>query len=986
MAKEKIEKYDLISEGAINTWEKLNLLLGKTEKQLLSLIEVGPKLDKSLKGSTNIETVSKNIDRISKSIEKLIDVQKKLDTLNKNIINLNKKKIQEEEKAARVAKAAANEVKKAREIEERATLKAANASAKFNAEIDAHAKKMHAAKQSGNTFRNGLNNLIGSLKGLLLAYVGVNSVMGVFGSILNNTKKLDSLDFSIRKVIQDNIEFTQTQNYLNKLIVDYGLNLFDTTQSYIKFRAAIGATNLSVEEGQSIFESFAKTSAILGLSQEQTNGVFLALEQMISKGKITTEELRRQLGERIPGAFNIMANALGVTVVQLDKMLRKGEVLSEEALPKMAREMEKTFGIENVTKVDTVVAAQERLNTAWTNFVKILEGSGVFIKAYNTLADAMSRINQAITPDKNIISKRSADLVSGVVGKLSGITDEEERRKILIEEVNKLYEKRVKLDKILTEYDKKRPGLIEKTLSFLNRGLGLGGQFTSAINFEDMYQDTILDNKAYSDAIKAIKENFDKFAKVPIKKIIPGDDEEDGKDKFASRFQIFKARLESEFNAYKESREMMRRQAYVIKRDQGASELELEQVDAGLKMDLEKDLLDYREGMYTKLLNFAKGREKQTTEVIKAQNDDRADYAKKYTDFLIKEDDRAYSEHVRSLKAIKDADLAAIEERMNAALFTSQHKLTGDIKNAKPRDFDNIYSQNVIESLLITKSSLEQMLEVENLTSEEILNIKNNLFNAEKALEEAKRSEYEKTAKQKAELEKRTFELSVNAINSTFDLLSSFQQGRMQQLEYDYEREKNLAGDNVDAKIAAENKYDKEKRKIQRRQAILNKVSSAFSIIADTAQAIMATLAETGFFGAPLIPFIAGIGAVQLATVLAQPIPAYEEGGRHEGGIARFSEHGKSELFIPDNGIPYLTPEKETISNMPKGVFVPHNITKEILSNSVSNNDASLLSGIQLTETNMILNKIANKEETIINKGFKIVKKSNIFGKYATGN
>ena len=58
--------------------------------------------------------------------------------------------------------------------------------------------------------------------------------------------------------------------------------------------------------------------------------VFLAISQMISKGKVSAEELRLQLAERMPGAVNIFAKAIGVTTSELDKMLQEGKVGLED--------------------------------------------------------------------------------------------------------------------------------------------------------------------------------------------------------------------------------------------------------------------------------------------------------------------------------------------------------------------------------------------------------------------------------------------------------------------------------------------------------------------------------------------------------------------------------------------------------------------------------------------------------------------------------
>ena len=151
-----------------------------------------------------------------------------------------------------------------------------------------------------------------------------------------------------------------------------------------------------MKDTKQIFDSVSKASSVLGLKTHELEGVYLALEQMLSKGKVTTEELRRQLGERLPGAFGIMADAVGVTVSELDKMLKKGEVLSSEALPKFAKALEKAYNIENINSVNTLAASQSRLTAAWESFVFSVENKSGFISnfftaTFNLLADSLKQ-------------------------------------------------------------------------------------------------------------------------------------------------------------------------------------------------------------------------------------------------------------------------------------------------------------------------------------------------------------------------------------------------------------------------------------------------------------------------------------------------------------------------------------------------------------------------------------------------------------------
>ena len=156
----------------------------------------------------------------------------------------------------------------------------------------------------------------------------------------------------------------------------------------------------------------SKAAGVLGLRAHEVEGVFLALEQMLSKGKVTTEELRRQLGERLPGAFGVMAQTvqqlnpdIEVTVQTLDDMLKRGQVLSAEVLPKFSQVYNETFGIDKVHKVETLAAAEQRLSTAWTKFVYDVEqGNSILTKAFTGFYDMVSGLLNELSDDLTIMA------------------------------------------------------------------------------------------------------------------------------------------------------------------------------------------------------------------------------------------------------------------------------------------------------------------------------------------------------------------------------------------------------------------------------------------------------------------------------------------------------------------------------------------------------------------------------------------------------
>ncbi|RLA04917.1 MAG: hypothetical protein DRQ47_02495, partial [Gammaproteobacteria bacterium] len=208
-------------------------------------------------------------------------------------------------------------------------------------------------------------------------------------------KTFDSLHFALVKTSGSMMEAANSQRFLFRLAEDFGVELVATTERFIKFSAAARQSGLSIKDTEAIFKSMTKAAGVLGLKTDETRGIYLALEQMLSKGKVTTEELRRQLGERLPGALGIMAASMGVSLTQLDKMLKKGEVLSAEVLPDFALAVEAAYGIETVDKINTVVAAQNRMTTNWQKFVKSFTEDDSKIKATMTMwYDFWSRVGR----------------------------------------------------------------------------------------------------------------------------------------------------------------------------------------------------------------------------------------------------------------------------------------------------------------------------------------------------------------------------------------------------------------------------------------------------------------------------------------------------------------------------------------------------------------------------------------------------------------
>lgn len=141
--------------------------------------------------------------------------------------------------------------------------------------------------------------------------------------------------------------------------------------------------------------------------------------------------------------------------------------------------------------------------------------------------------------------------------------------------------------------------------------------------------------------------------------------------------------------------------------------------------------------------------------------------------------------------------------------------------------------------------------------------------------------------------------------NSVHELMTTLEDREVAKAESSNEKEKQSLDKRLKAGLISQKQYDKEvakldeeldakKAKIARQQAIREKMLSVFQIGLNTAMAIMKIWAEVPKvdFGASTIALtavVSALGAIQLATALATPIPQARLGGQVRGAT---HEHG----------------------------------------------------------------------------------------------
>lgn len=237
--------------------------------------------------------------------------------------------------------------------------------------------------------------------GLKSAFIGSSVAVGIIGlknTIGEFTKAMVDAQIQVDK-LRNGLNFAVGRgnsgaelDFIRQSAKSLGLEFVSTAAQYTKLAAAARGTSLEGANTRAVFESIAKASTVMGLSAQETEGALLAITQMISKGKVQAEELRGQLGERLPGAFQVAARAMNVTTGELDKMLETGQVLAADFLPKFAAQLSQEVAPEVDAASKSMQASVNRLTNAWTEFKQIVAQSGVS----DTLTSGMSAISLSV--------------------------------------------------------------------------------------------------------------------------------------------------------------------------------------------------------------------------------------------------------------------------------------------------------------------------------------------------------------------------------------------------------------------------------------------------------------------------------------------------------------------------------------------------------------------------------------------------------------
>ena len=140
--------------------------------------------------------------------------------------------------------------------------------------------------------------------------------------------QLSKLQIALRGILGSKSE--EGFKAIDRAARDFNQPILDATKNFTQLSAAATANGNSVKQTETLYRALSAATKATGGDAQDLSGVLRAATQVISKGVVRSEELRGQIGDRLPGAFQLFAQATNRSAEELQKALEQGEVSADE--------------------------------------------------------------------------------------------------------------------------------------------------------------------------------------------------------------------------------------------------------------------------------------------------------------------------------------------------------------------------------------------------------------------------------------------------------------------------------------------------------------------------------------------------------------------------------------------------------------------------------------------------------------------------------
>lgn len=286
----------------------------------------------------------------------------------------------------------------------------------YRAELSALERQLRSSNAAALSFSDGMGQLRRSMIAVTAAYGAFNTA----ASIVKTGQFYQGLEATMALVSDSSAEASKRIEFIKKESYRLGLDVQKATQGYVQMSVSANG-QISKSQTNELFTGYSEYATALQVDPVKYQRGITAIQQMLGKGQIMSEELKQQLAEAIPGSLQVFINAArkaykdeSLDFGKLQDLMKKGKVLAKDILPlvgdEFAQAARKGGALTKALASNRV--AMQRMQLTWDLFKnKIFESKfgEVLTESFNNIA----KILDANGPLANNIGQFIAGFIEG---------------------------------------------------------------------------------------------------------------------------------------------------------------------------------------------------------------------------------------------------------------------------------------------------------------------------------------------------------------------------------------------------------------------------------------------------------------------------------------------------------------------------------------------------------------------------------------------
>jgi tape measure domain-containing protein len=294
----------------------------------------------------------------------------------------------------------------------------------------------------GGGLGGGVGSALGGIGGGLIggvpgAFTGAaigqaaDNLTGMTSAMVTEAATIQKLRMGLATASNDLIDYRDSLKQVQDISNNLLLPLEKVTQKFTQLKASTVALGMDAKTTGEVFQGTAAAVLQAGGSLDDVDGAMRAVVQVFSKGKLTAEELRGQLGERLPGAVVEFAKSAGMTAQELDAAFQAGTTSIDDFVKFLREKKGDTEGFLEEMKTSSVYAGA-RMEKAFENLRlsvgQSLQPAGAAIQDFvSSSVRGLDRLIRKLIELKLIQPSAASLAQQAIEGKDGGVAGAEQR-------------------------------------------------------------------------------------------------------------------------------------------------------------------------------------------------------------------------------------------------------------------------------------------------------------------------------------------------------------------------------------------------------------------------------------------------------------------------------------------------------------------------------------------------------------------------------